>query len=181
VGSLVVVTGPMFAGKTTDLLARVADARAAERVVQVVRPANDTRSDHVVTHDGARLLAETLPVNALLSRHVRPATELLVVDEAQFFQHPDFALDLNRVSRRLDVVAGGLNRDYLRRPFGAMPELARLADETRYLFAECAVCRGIARFTYRTSCSDVLVLPGGAEAYEARCETCYDAGGAAGA
>lgn len=188
-GRLVVITGPMFAGKSTELLRRVRRLQRAGIEVALLKPAIDTRSPTIRSHDGIELWALTIPTPQDRERIPLPPANVLrplvadakavAIDEAQF-------LDVDLVSevvRLLDegriVLAAGLDLDYAGQPFGVMPQLLAYADEVVKLTAVCVQCGADATRTQRVlpdgrpAPMGELVQIGGAESYEARCLGCW--------
>ncbi|HRI44454.1 MAG TPA: thymidine kinase [Fimbriimonadaceae bacterium] len=180
-GSITVICGSMFAGKSEELIRRARRALYARRKVQVFKPAIDTRFDEamVVTHMGVR--HDAIPVKSVaeLRGAVDPATESIFVEEAQFFTDglPELAVDL--ADKGKEVVLAGLDQDFRRRPFGPMPELMAVADEVVKLRAICMSCGAPASHTYRSvdgrpaHADDPVILIGATEVYEARCRACF--------
>jgi len=180
-GSITVICGSMFAGKSEELIRRARRALYARRKVQVFKPAIDTRFDEamVVTHMGVRHDAIPAKSVAELRGAVDPATESIFVEEAQFFTDglPELAVDL--ADKGKEVVLAGLDQDFRRRPFGPMPELMAVADEVVKLRAICMSCGAPASHTYRSvdgrpaHADDPVILIGATEVYEARCRACF--------
>ncbi|MCX7798923.1 MAG: thymidine kinase [Fimbriimonadales bacterium] len=180
-GTLTVVCGSMFAGKSEELIRRARRALFAKKRVQVFKPLLDDRyhATMVVTHMGVR--HEALPAASVadLESKILPDTEVIVIDEAQFFDSTlvDLAMDLADHGR--DVVIGGLDQDFRRVPFGPMPLLLAVADEVVKLRAICMRCGAPASHTYRAidgkpaHKDDPVILIGATEKYEARCRSCY--------
>lgn len=180
-GSITVICGSMFAGKSEELIRRARRALYARRIVQVFKPAIDTRFDEsmVVTHMGVR--HDAIPVKSVIELRalVEPATESVFVEEAQFFADglPDLAVEL--ADKGKEVVLAGLDQDFRRRPFGPMPELMAVADEVVKLRAICMSCGAPASHTYRSvdgrpaHADDPVILIGATEVYEARCRACF--------
>lgn len=175
-GWIEVICGPMFSGKSEELIRRVTRARIARLPVQTFKPAVDTRyaATEVVSH--SQLAVEAIPVatSADLLRAVDDATAVVGVDEAQFFD-----LELVSVTERLaaagkQVIVAGLDTDYLRRPFEPIPTLAGRAEFVTKMLAVCHRCGGPGLFTQRIVRSHDLVVLGAVGAYEARCRACYD-------
>lgn len=183
VGKLEVITGPMFAGKTEELLRRVERARIAKKSVALFKPALDTRyaSDRVVAHNGRSLPCHVLPgdINPASFFQIVPgplweSTEVLAFDEAHFFgpEFPALCEDLVKKGKR--VIVAGLDLNFRGEPFGPMPILLALADEILKLTAVCTVCGNPATRSQRLlDGKPVLegpeVLIGGLESYEPRC------------
>lgn len=175
-GWIEVICGPMFSGKSEELIRRVTRARIARLPVQTFKPAVDTRyaTAEVVSH--SRMAVEAIPVasSAELLRAVEDATAVVGVDEAQFFD-----LELVSVTEQLaaagkQVIVAGLDTDYLRRPFDPVPTLAGRAEFVTKMLAVCHRCGGPGLFTQRIVRSHDLVVLGAQGAYEARCRACYD-------
>jgi len=180
-GSLVVVCGSMFAGKSEELIRRARRALYAKKKVQVFKPAIDNRYDEsmVVTHMGVK--HEALPVKNVsdLRAKIERNTQVVLIEEVQFFDDSicDLAVDLADKGR--DVICAGLDQDFRREPFGPMPKLLALADEVVKLRAICMSCGAPASHTYRqidgkpAHRDDPIILIGATESYEARCRNCF--------
>ncbi len=175
-GWIEVICGPMFSGKSEELIRRVTRVQIARIPVQTFKPALDTRyaTAEVVSH--SRLTVEAIPVSSAadLLRAVDDATAVVGIDEAQFFD-----LDLVEILERLagagkQVIVAGLDTDYLRRPFEPIPTLAGRAEFVTKMLAVCHRCGGPGLFTQRIVRSDDLVVLGAQGTYEARCRACYD-------
>ena len=175
-GWLEVICGPMFSGKSEELIRRVTRSRIARLPVQTFKPAVDVRyaEHHVVSHSALR--AEAIPVadSAELLRRTEDATIVVGVDEGQFFD--DGLVDACEAlaATGKQVIVAGLDLDYLRRPFEPIPTLCGRAEYVTKTLAVCHRCGGPALYTQRTVRSDDLVVLGAQDAYEARCRFCYD-------
>ncbi|HVL40319.1 MAG TPA: thymidine kinase [Fimbriimonadaceae bacterium] len=185
-GSLVVICGSMFAGKSEELIRRARRALYAKKKVQVFKPAIDSRYDEsmVVTHMGAK--HEAVPVSSVqdLRAKIQPDTQVVLIEEAQFFD-PSLVPFVNELADQgVEVVLAGLDQDFRREPFGPMPQLLALADEVVKLRAICLKCGEPASHTYRmvdgkpAHRDDPIILIGATESYEARCRNCYELRGA---
>jgi thymidine kinase len=175
-GKIELICGCMFSGKTELLLCRLANAREHDISVAVFKHALDRRyaQDELVSHLGGRCRALAVASAGEILSGMGSA-RLVLVDEAQFFGE-----DLPDICRRLveqscDVVLAGLDRDAWGQPFGAMPEIAGLADTITRLQAECASCGAEAKFTQRLSPIMDDSMIGGIGVYEPRCEKCFRA------
>jgi len=178
-GRLEVIAGPMFAGKTEELVRRVHRAQVARRGVLVVAHELDTRSGpgRVASHSGLEVPSRSVRESARIPALVTEDVELVAVDEAQFFG-PDLVdvatalADAGRV-----VVVAGLSVTFDGRAFAPLPELMAVAESVTKLTAVCAVCGRDAAFHVRleaTPAGDDALAPtsghvGGSESYEARC------------
>jgi thymidine kinase len=170
-GVLLLITGPMFAGKSHVLIARARELGASARML---KPAFDTRDGAAVaaSRTGARLPAEAI---SRWPAALPPTVRTLLVDEAQFLVSPHYEGDaaadiLGAVSAGLDVVVGALDTDYLRRPFPVVEALMPHADEREQLQARCHRCGAPARWTAKKSETGQLLELGDDELYEARCD-----------
>jgi thymidine kinase len=180
-GKITVITGSMFAGKSEELIRLARRALYAKRKVQVFKPAIDNRYDEsmVVTHMGVEHAA--IPVNSVkdLASKIKPATQTILIEEAQFFDESLVQLAVDLADKGREVICAGLDQDFRREPFGPMPKLLAIADEVIKLRAICVRCGAPASHTYRVidgkpaHRDDPIILIGATEAYEARCRNCY--------
>ena len=174
-GSLEVVCGSMFSGKTEELLRRIKRARLARQRTQLFKPRVDDRYDavKVVTHEGAN--ADALPIATAeeLLTSVTADVAVVGVDEVQFFDDSIVdALD-TLANRGKRVIVAGLDQDYRGRPFGPVPALMAIAEYVTKLHAVCARCGGEACRSQRLVAQEAQLFVGGAAAYEARCRSCF--------
>lgn len=180
-GSITVICGSMFAGKTEELIRLARRALYAKKEVQVFKPVIDDRYDGtmVVTHQGVKHAA--LPVSSVeeLASCIKPQTQVVLIEEAQFFAPSLVDLVVRLADEGREVVCAGLDQDFRRRPFGAMGALLAVADEVVKLRAICMQCGAPASHTYRVidgkpaHKDDPIILVGATEAYEARCRSCH--------
>ena len=175
-GAIEVVCGPMFSGKTEELIRRLRLARIAKQRVQIFKPALDNRydTDHITSHINQKF--ECLPVKdpwEILEK-LADNTRVVGVDEVQFFNEEIVAVCEKLANRRLRVIAVGLDQDYLGRPFGSIPKLLAVADDVLKLKAVCVVCGREACKSQRLTQEKEQVVVGAVEHYEARCRLCFD-------
>jgi len=180
-GSITVVCGSMFAGKSEELIRRARRALYAKRKVQVFKPAIDNRYDEskVVTHMGVD--HEAVPVKnvADMRAKIDRSTQTVLIEEAQFFDESICDLAVELADRGKEVICAGLDQDFRREPFGPMPRLLAIADEVVKLRAICMNCGAVASHTYRqidgkpAHRDDPIILIGATESYEARCRNCF--------
>ena len=180
-GKVTVVCGSMFAGKTEELIRLARRALYAKKKVQVFKPSVDNRYDQtmVVTHMGAKHSA--VPVGSIqeLKAKLDADTEVVLIEEAQFFDESIVGLVVDLADAGRDVVCAGLDQDFRRQPFGPMPKLLAAADEVVKLRAICMKCGSPATHTYRVidgkpaHWDDPIILIGATESYEARCRRCF--------
>jgi len=175
-GWIEVITGSMFSGKSEELIRRVRRAEIARQRVQVFKPQVDTRfaEDFVVSHSDIRFAAENVGSARELLDAVRPDTEVVAVDEGQFFdaELPMILSTLADQGKR--VIVAGLDQDYLGKPFEPMPQLLAIAEYITKTLAICMVCGNPANHTQRLVASRDRVLLGAGGMYEARCRHCFD-------
>ncbi len=177
VGSLTVVTGSMFSGKTEELIRRVRRALYARRSVQVFKPALDTRTDDALirSHNGVPHEAITVASARELWERAAPGADVIAIEEAQFFDSEIVSVCQSLADRRHQVIVAGLDMDFRGCPFGPMPQLLAVADEVVKLRAICTVCGADASRSQRllngkpAPDSAPTVLIGAQEQYEARC------------
>lgn len=176
-GSIEVITGSMFSGKTDELIRRLRRATIARQKVQVFKPAIDNRYavEKVTSHAGNDFAA--LPVKGateILSKLERDTT-VVAIDEAQFFDAELIPLTQNLANQGLRVIVAGLDTDFRGEPFGPMPVLMAQAEVVDKLHAICMVCGEPASRTqrlvngYPAHYDDPVVIVGASEMYEARC------------
>ena len=179
-GSLTVVCGPMFAGKTEELIRILRRELWAKRYVMVFKPALDGRySEHdVVSHNGTTLKARAVPVvqmiRDLVERSGRPVYAI-GIDEVQFFDEDVVDVVRWMVRRGIRVTVSGLDLTFDGKPFGQVPSLLAMAEVVRKLTAVCE-CGADATRSKRLVSSEQEVLVGGEGEYQAVCATCYFSG-----
>ena len=175
-GWIEVVVGSMFSGKTEELIRRLRRAQIARQQVQIFKPRIDDRYglDHIVSHSDMKMPSEEVRTSAELLSLVKPDTEVVGVDEGQFFDQELPAVCNMLADRGIRVIVAGLDQDYLGKPFEPMPQLLAIAEYITKTLAICMVCGGPANHTQRLIASRERVLVGAQGAYEARCRHCFD-------
>jgi thymidine kinase len=175
-GWIEVICGPMFSGKSEELIRRLRRAEIARQRVQIFKPGIDQRysEDHIVSHSHASIPSESVKDAAEIEAKLDWRTEVIGIDEAQFLGEGivDVVLKLADMGKR--VIIAGLDTDYLGRPFHPMPELLAVADEIMKELAICMRCGNPAKHTQRLVASDDLVVVGASGMYEARCRRCFE-------
>ncbi len=174
-GWIEVICGPMFSGKSEELIRRITRYQIARVPTQTFKPALDNRYSEgsVVSHSRLAIEAEPVADSTQLLHAVEARTAVVGVDEAQFFD-----MNLVDVAHRLaatgmQVIVAGLDTDYLRRPFGPVPHLMLGAEYVTKSLAVCHSCGGPGMYTQRVIDSQELVVLGASGSYEARCRRCY--------
>ena len=178
-GTIEVICGSMFSGKTEELLRRVKRAQIARQKVQVFKPTIDNRYsvDHVESHNANRIPSIVVEKAEDILSFIDDKTRVVGIDEAQFFSDGIISVAQKLADRGIHVIVAGLDMDYLSQPFGPMPQLMAIAENVTKLSAVCVVCGGTASRTQKTfsakNGSGILAV-GGREMYEARCRACHD-------
>jgi len=175
-GSLEVICGPMFSGKSEELIRRIKRAIIAKQKVQVFKPALDDRYDAsaIASHSQARYEAIPVKDSIELARQLDPEAEVVALDEVQFMDEGLIPIIDALADHGVRVIAGGLDQDSNGEPFGIMPALLAKAEFVTKLQAICMVCGALAGRTQRLVHTGGQVLVGAAEAYEARCRHCHE-------
>ena len=176
-GSIEVVCGSMFSGKTDELIRRLVRATIAKQKVQVFKPAIDVRyaAEKVTSHAGSHYSAIPVQKAANIREHIEKDTTVVAMDEAQFFDAEIVDVAQELAERGVRVIVAGLDMDFRGEPFGPMPTLMSKAEKVDKLHAICMTCGNDASRTQRLVNSkparydDPVVIVGASEMYEARC------------
>ena len=184
-GSIEVITGSMFCGKTDELIRRLRRATIARQKVQVFKPAIDNRYalEKVTSHAGSEYAARPVPDPRAILAHLDADTTVVGIDEAQFFDEAIIPLSQQLADRGVRVIIAGLDTDFRGEPFGPMLVLMAEGDVVDKLHAICMVCGGLACRTQRlvdgkpANYHDPVVIVGAAEMYEARCRAHHEVPG----
>jgi thymidine kinase len=177
-GWIEVICGPMFSGKSEELIRRLRRSMIARKRVQVFKPLIDTRysEDEIVSHGDLRMKSEVVANGDEILDRIDWRSEVIGVDEANFMGPA-----LVDVSQRLadsgkQVIIAGLDTDYMGRPFAPVPDLLAVAETITKTLAICMRCGNPAKHTQRLRGSDDLIVVGAAGMYEARCRRCFEPG-----
>ncbi len=173
-GSIEIITGSMFSGKTEELLRRLKRAEIAKLKTEIFKPALDTRFDDkaIVSHD----------LNSTLSTPVENSSSILLlgsnanvvaIDEAQFFDMGLIEVCDKLANKGIRVIVAGLDMDYKGKSFGPIPYLMAIAEDVLKLHAVCVVCGRAANYSFRISAKEEKILLGDKENYEPRCRICF--------
>ncbi|MCL4529633.1 MAG: thymidine kinase [Chloroflexi bacterium] len=176
-GSIEVICGSMFSGKTDELIRRLIRATIARQKVQVFKPAIDVRYavEKVTSHAGADFDAVPIERSAEIKSRLEPDTTVVGIDEAQFMDDGIIEVAQQLAERGVRVLVAGLDMDFRGEPFGPMPVLMSMAERVDKLHAICMVCGDEASRTQRlvngkpARYDDPVVIVGASELYEARC------------
>ena len=181
-GWIEVITGVMFSGKSEELIRRVRRGIIARRRVQVFKSHFDTRYGglfSVSSHDGRELEAAPVDSAAEIFRLVRPDTELVAIDEAQFLDPEIVTVASALAARGVRVLVAGTDTDFRGEPFGSMGNLMAVAETVDKLQAICVICGDLATRNQRlvdgkpARYDSPTIMIGGQESYEARCRHCH--------
>lgn len=175
-GWIEVIVGSMFSGKSEELIRRLRRAQIARQRVQIFKPSVDIRfgDDHIVSHSELRIPSDRAATAAELVGKVRHDTEVIGIDEGQFFDADLPAVATALAARGIRVIVAGLDQDYLGKPFEPMPQLLAIAEYITKTRAICMVCGNPANHTQRLVGNSARVLLGASGTYEARCRRCFD-------
>lgn len=173
-GSIEVICGSMFSGKTEELLRRLRRAKIARQKVEIFKPAIDTRysEEEVVSHDKNTILSTPVENSRnilLLSSEV----EVIGIDEAQFFDNGLVDICQHLADQGIRVIVAGLDMDFKRIPFGPMPALCAIADEVTKVHAICVRCGRLANYSHRIVAGEKQVMLGEMDEYQPLCRICY--------
>jgi thymidine kinase len=174
-GWIEIIAGGMFSGKSEELIRRLRRAVIARQRVQVFKPVIDDRfsTEDIVSRDDRRLKALAVATSEQLLNKVEIGVQVVGIDEVQFFDGGVVEVCMQLADAGIRVIAAGLDQDYMRRPFGPMPELLAVAEEVSKMHAVCVRCRGAAHYSQRVSGGNAQVEVGDS-AYEARCRSCFE-------
>jgi thymidine kinase len=174
-GWIEVIAGSMFSGKSEELIRRLRRARIARQKVQVFKPQIDTRfsHDHIVSHSEMKHESSTVTTAAEILARVERGTEVVGIDEGQFFDNELVAVANELARRGVRVIIAGLDQDYTGKPFEPMPQLLAVAEYITKTHAICVRCGQPANYSQRTFDSEERVAVGAGGMYEARCRRCF--------
>lgn len=176
-GWLELICGSMFSGKSEELIRRVKRATYAKQEVRVFKPVIDNRYSEaaVVSHNGTSMTSYAISSAADIWDHISESTDVVAVDEVQFFDQEIVEVLSSLADKGYRVIAAGLDMDFRGEPFGVVPNIMAIAESVTKLQAVCSVCGSPASRTQRlidgkpASYDDPVILVGAAESYEARC------------
>lgn len=174
-GWIEVITGSMFSGKSEELIRRIRRAQIARQKVQIFKPRIDVRfaEDQIVSHSDMKLPSEAVASAREILERTAPDTEVVGIDEGQFFDQSLIEVANTLANRGVRVVVAGLDQDYTGRPFEPMPQLLAVAEYVTKTLAICMRCGAPANRSQRLVPARDRVVVGGAHEYEARCRACF--------
>lgn len=174
-GSIEVICGSMFSGKTEELIRRLKRAKLAKLRVEIFKPGVDKRYDeeHVVSHDSNKILSTPVESASQIYFLVENV-DVVGIDEAQFFDDEIVQVCADLAERGIRVIVAGLDMDFKGKPFGPMPNLLAIADDVTKVHAICMDCGRLAQFSHRIAHDEKLVLLGELDSYQPLCRECYN-------
>ena len=180
-GSIEVITGPMFAGKTEELIRRINRLVYAKKKFLTFKPVIDDRysESEIVSHQKKKYDAIPISKSSEIKKYIKDDIEVVAIDEVQFFDDEivDVCNELANIGKR--VIVTGLDTDFKREPFMIVARLLSIAEDVTKLTAICQICGNEATLTQRlvngkpASKKDPVILVGASEAYQARCRACH--------
>lgn len=174
-GWIEVICGSMFSGKTEELIRRLRRAQIAKQEVGIFKPSIDSRYsvNHIVSHNKMKLGSQ-LVENARQIPKLAEFSEVVGIDEAQFFDNSLVDVCKELAARKKRVIVAGLDKDFMGHPFGPIPALLAEAEYITKTLAICMVCGNPANYTQRLTKDTDQVIIGESDIYEARCRNCYE-------
>jgi thymidine kinase len=165
----------MFSGKSEELIRRLRRAKIARQKVQVFKPEIDSRysNNHIVSHSEMRHESSNVSSVAELLARLEPDTEVVGIDEGQFFDNELVIVANDLAKRGIRVIIAGLDQDYTGKPWEPMPQLLAIAEYITKTHAICMKCGQPANYSQRTFESEERVAVGAGGMYEARCRNCF--------
>jgi len=174
IGSIEVIVGSMFSGKTEELIRRIRRAQIANLKVEIYKPAIDKRYDEQQIVSRSALSLMSTPVdNSQSILLLSSEAEVIGIDEAQFFDDELVNVCNTLANNGVRVIIAGLDMDYKGVPFGPIPKLLAIAEHITKVHAICVRCGDIAQYSFRKTINENLVLLGEKDLYEPLCRACY--------
>jgi thymidine kinase len=174
-GSIEVITGSMFSGKTEELIRRLRRAQFAGLKVEIFKPSLDTRysETRVVSHD-EKSITSTPVDNASAILLYAGDVNVVGIDEAQFFDNSIVEVCNKLADNGIRIIIAGLDMDFMGKPFGPMPALLAIAEFVTKVHAICMRCGNLAQYSFRKSEEDQVVVLGEKDKYEPLCRNCFN-------
>ena len=175
-GSIEVICGSMFSGKTEELIRRMKRAQFAKQRIKIFKPCIDVRysEEDVVSHDAHSISSTPIDSPAKMLEQLGQV-EVIGIDEAQFFDGSIVEVVQTLANNGIRVIIAGLDTDFLGKPFGPMPALMAVAEDIQKVHAICVRCGSPANHSHRLTASEQLVVLGEKDSYEPLCRHCYNA------
>ena len=173
-GSIEVICGSMFSGKTEELIRRLKRAKFAKQRVEIFKPQVDTRysEEEVVSHDANSIPSTPVTSSGNILLLVSDV-DVVGIDEAQFFDDNLVNVCNKLADQGIRVIVAGLDMDFKGKPFGPIPKIMACAEYVTKVHAICVKCGDLAQFSHRLSDTEKLVVLGETDVYEPLCRTCF--------
>lgn len=174
-GTIEVITGSMFSGKTEELIRRLRRAQFAGLKVEIFKPSLDNRysENRVVSHDEKSIVSTPVD-NSSAILLMTGDVDVVGIDEAQFFDKSIIDVCNNLANNGVRVVIAGLDMDFMGNPFGPVPALLSISEYITKVHAICMRCGSLAQYSFRKSDEAQVVLLGEKDKYEPLCRECYN-------
>ncbi len=174
-GLIEVITGPMFSGKTEEIIKRVRILEYADIKTLVVKPFTDQRfsNNKIIARSGVEKITVSAKNGQEILSFWNKSYDAIIIDEVQFFDIDLIPIIEDLAKKGKIIIVSGIDTDYKMQPFGIMPSLLAIADYVTKLVAVCLVCKGPASKSFRKTNSLELTQLGDHEEYEARCRSCH--------
>jgi thymidine kinase len=174
-GTIEVITGSMFSGKTEELIRRLRRAQFAGLKVEIFKPSIDKRYSEirVVSHDDKSIVSTPVD-NSSAILLLTGLVDVVAIDEAQFFDESIVEVCNKLADDGVRVIVAGLDMDFQGKPFGSMPALLAIAEHITKVHAICMRCGNLAQYSFRKSSEESVVLLGEKNLYEPLCRVCYN-------
>lgn len=175
-GSIEVICGSMFSGKTEELIRRLRRAQFANQKICIYKPCIDVRysEDKVVSHDFHSIESTPIQKPSQMLECLENGVQVVGIDEAQFFDDTLVDVATQLADNGIRVVIAGLDMDFLGKPFGPIPALMAIAEDVQKVHAICVKCGSPAQHSHRLSKNDDLVVLGEKDVYEPLCRHCFN-------
>ena len=173
-GSIEVICGSMFSGKTEELIRRLRRAQIARLTVEIFKPQTDTRFDEtaVVSHNANSIQSTPVDTSSAILL-LGSAVQVVGIDEAQFFDDELPHVCTTLANKGVRVIVAGLDMDFKGNPLGPIPKIMAMAESVTKVHAACVKCGAPSLYSYRLAADRSTVLLGEKESYEPRCRACY--------
>lgn len=174
-GIIEVITGPMYSGKSEELIKRIKILQFADIKILIVKQAFDTRfsRSEIVSRSGYKLKTIVASNASDIEKAWKSEYKAIAIDEVQFFDKEIIPYIDKLASKGIRVIISGLDTDFERKPFGIMPQLLAIADDVTKLKAVCFVCKNAGTHSFRTTNVKEQKILDDVQSYEARCRKCH--------
>ena len=174
-GSVEVICGSMFSGKTEELLRRLKRVKIAKQTVEIFKPVIDVRfsAEEVVSHDRNSIISTPVDHSSNIML-LSSGTDVVGIDEAQFFDMGLVNVCQQLADQGVRVIVAGLDMDFKRVPFGPVPALCAIADDVTKVHAICVRCGSLANYSHRIVAGEKQVMLGEMQEYIPLCRVCYN-------